>query len=42
MCEKWKKYVEGLLNVSEERRADVTARPGMVTRVVEKAQQNMR
>ena len=37
VCERWKGYFEGLLNVSERGRAKITARPGMKVRVFEKA-----
>ena len=37
VCERWKGYFEGLLNVSERGRAEITARPGMKVRVFEKA-----
>ena len=29
VCDIWKQYFDGLLNVSESRRAEITARPGM-------------
>ena len=37
VCERWKEYFDGLLNVSESGRAEITARPGMNVRVFEKA-----
>ena len=33
VCERWKEYFEGLLNVSESGQAEITARPGMNVRV---------
>ena len=35
VCERRKEYFEGLLNVSERGRAEITARPGMKVRVFE-------
>jgi len=35
VCERWKEYFEGLLNVSERGIAEITARPGMKERVIE-------
>ena len=29
VCDRWKEYFDGLLNVSESGRAEITARPGM-------------
>ena len=37
VCERWKEYFDGLLNVSESGPAEITARPGMNVRVFEKA-----
>ena len=37
VCDRWKEYFDGLLNVSESGRAEITARPGMNVRVFEKA-----
>ena len=37
VCERWKEYFDGLLNVSESGQAEITARPGMSVRVFEKA-----
>ena len=37
VCERWKEYFDGLLNVSESGQAEITARPGMNVRVFEKA-----
>ena len=37
VCERWKEYFDGLLNVNESGRAEITARPGMNVRVFEKA-----
>ena len=36
VCERWKEYFDGLLNVSEIGQAEITARPGMSVRVFEK------
>ena len=41
VCERWKGYFEGLLNVSERRRAEITVRPGMKVRVFEKANEDV-
>ena len=37
VCDRWKEYFDGLLNVSESGRAEITARSGMNVRVFEKA-----
>ena len=37
VCERWKEYFDGLLNVSVSGRAEITARPGMNVRRFEKA-----
>ena len=37
VCKRWKEYFDGLLNVSESGRAEITARPGMNVRVFERA-----
>ena len=37
VCDRWKEYFDGLLNVSESGRAEITARPGMNVRMFEKA-----
>ena len=41
VCERWREYFDGLLNVSESGRAEITARPGMNVRVFEKADMNV-
>merc|ERR1711867_415201 len=37
VCERWREYFDGLLNVSESGQAEITARPGMNVRIFEKA-----
>ena len=37
VCERWRDYFYGLLNVNVSGRAEITARPGMNVRVFEKA-----
>ena len=41
VCERWKEYFDGLLNVNVSGRAEITARPGMNVRVFEKADANV-
>ena len=41
VCERWREYFDGLLNVRESGRAEITARPGMNVRVFEKADMNV-
>merc|ERR1711989_33673 len=37
VCERWREYFDGLLNVSEGGQAEITARPGRNVRIFEKA-----
>merc|ERR1711989_21096 len=41
VCERWREYFDGLLNVSESGQAEITARPGMNVRIFEKANANV-
>ena len=42
MSESWKQYFGGLLNLIEEKRADITDRPGLIVSVIEKVNGNNR
>ena len=39
VCDRWKEYFDGLLNVSEGGRAEITTRPEMNVRAFEKAKE---
>ena len=42
MCKRWKLCVESLLNVSEQKNAEITASSRMIARVFEEAMKNIR
>ena len=41
VCERWKQYAEGLLELSEERSAEIAARPEMIVRAFEETDHNI-